>query len=58
MSNFYDSDDLLWDSQIGSDSDNEEHQGKHKSKRNKHRRRQLLDLKRQQGEPLSEQYQA
>ncbi|WP_185976877.1 MULTISPECIES: hypothetical protein [Shewanella] len=56
MSNFYDSDDLLWDSQIGTDSDNEERQGKHKSKRNKHRRRQLLDQKRQQGDSQSEQY--
>ncbi|SQH75774.1 conserved protein of unknown function [Shewanella benthica] len=56
MSNFYDSDDLLWDSQTGSDSADEERQGKHKSQRNKHRRRQLLDQKRQQGDSQPEQY--
>ncbi|MBL4816770.1 MAG: hypothetical protein JKY74_14965 [Shewanella sp.] len=56
MANFYDSDDLLWDSQTGSDSADEERQGKHKSQRNKHRRRQLLDQKRQQGDSQPEQY--
>ncbi|WP_394388365.1 hypothetical protein [Shewanella woodyi] len=46
MSNFYDNDDLLWDSEIG-----EETRDKHKSKRNKHNRRQLSDQKRQAFEP-------
>ncbi|MCJ8304927.1 hypothetical protein [Shewanella sp.] len=56
MANFYDSDDRLWDSQTGSDSADEERQGKHKSQRNKHRRRQLWDQKRQQGDSQPEQY--
>jgi hypothetical protein len=42
MSNFYDNDDLLWDSEI-SDAPED----KQKDKRNKHNRRQLSDLKRQ-----------
>lgn len=42
MSNFYDNDDLLWDSEI---SDTPE--DKNKNKRNKHNRRQLSDQKRQ-----------
>ena len=56
MSNFYDNDDRLWDSQIDSDSDKQEGQGKHKSKRDKHRRRELLDQKRQQGNSQPEHY--
>lgn len=42
MSNFYDSDDLLWDSET-SDAPED----KQKDKRNKHNRRQLSGLKRQ-----------
>ena len=42
MSNFYDNDDLLWDSET---SDTPE--DKQKDKRNKHNRRQLSGLKRQ-----------
>ncbi|WP_179079001.1 hypothetical protein [Shewanella sp. UCD-KL12] len=44
-SNFYDNDDLLWDSEI---EQADMSRDKQKSKRNKHNRKQLSDQKRQQ----------
>ncbi len=46
-SNFYDSDDLLWESEIAQGDESRE---KQKAKRNKHNRKQLSDQKRQQFE--------
>lgn len=54
-SNFYDSDDLLWESEI---SQGDESRDKQKAKRNKHNRRQLSDQKRQQFESLPDTYQS